>query len=73
MVKKYGFIPSKPQLISSSSDSDSSSCDEEQGSMFYLYSFIIWCDERNIHQKRNIFFLTENNGHRSPQENSGRF
>ncbi|CAF3671099.1 unnamed protein product, partial [Adineta steineri] len=31
VVKKYGFVPSKPQLITHSSDSDSSSSDEEQG------------------------------------------
>ena len=31
VVKKYGFVPSKPQLISSSSDSNSSSDDEDQG------------------------------------------
>ncbi|CAF3908164.1 unnamed protein product [Rotaria sp. Silwood2] len=30
IVKKYGFVPSKSQLISSSSDSESSSGDEEQ-------------------------------------------
>ncbi|CAF1138870.1 unnamed protein product [Adineta ricciae] len=30
VVKKYGFVPSKPQLISSSSDSNSSSDDEDQ-------------------------------------------
>ncbi|UJR10439.1 hypothetical protein I4U23_014643 [Adineta vaga] len=29
VVKKYGFVPSKPQLISSSSDADSSSDDED--------------------------------------------
>ncbi|CAF3355299.1 unnamed protein product [Rotaria sp. Silwood1] len=30
VIKKYGFFPSKSQLISSSSDSESSSSDEEQ-------------------------------------------
>lgn len=34
IVKKYGFIPSKAQLISSSSDSDSSSDDDENASMY---------------------------------------
>jgi len=33
VIKKYGFIPSKPQLISSSSDSESSSDEETNGSM----------------------------------------
>ncbi|CAF3587047.1 unnamed protein product [Rotaria sordida] len=37
IVKKYGFVPSKSQLISSSSDSESSSGDEEQAiNMIYL-------------------------------------
>lgn len=36
VIKKYGFVPSKSQLISSSSGSDSSCSDDEHGSMLFI-------------------------------------
>jgi hypothetical protein len=36
VIKKYGFVPSKSHLISSSSDSESSCSEEEHGSMLFI-------------------------------------
>ncbi len=36
IIKKYGFVPSKSHLISSSSDSESSCSEEEHGSMLFI-------------------------------------
>jgi len=41
VIKKYGFLPSKPQLISSSSDSDSSCSESEHGSMLFIWVYFI--------------------------------
>jgi hypothetical protein len=47
VIKKYGFLPPSSHLVSSSSDSESNSSDDEHGSRFSLF-------RSNAHFIRNI-------------------
>ena len=60
-VKKYGFLPSKSHLRSSSSDSESSDSDDEHGSMYSLFSsYFIFLSSfpRLPEKKKNTFSVT---------------
>ena len=52
MIKKYGFLPSKSQLRSSSSESDSSDSDDEQGSMLSTLSQIFRSLHSFLHRRK---------------------
>ena len=61
-LKKYGFLPSKAQLLSSSSDSGSDSSDDEHGSMLFHLSlglFLLYHSRCLFYKKnkRSSFFF----------------
>jgi hypothetical protein len=72
VIKKYGFLPSQSHLISSSSDTESNTSEDEQASRFFVRNVYIL---RNTNKNFNLFFFLTaySNSQNVLDRNSGGF